>query len=117
MRYFVNIDLKKFNNAFVANIQGKTTAKKCVCIPIEDNELFVGEKTISASAVAYESDKFGHSHSIRMCVSAEKLATMTEEEKKQIPYIGHMKIYETNIQSVEVAADQVTTENDDDLPF
>ena len=36
------INLRGLNGAFITNIQGKTVAKRCVCIPIDDN--FIAEK-------------------------------------------------------------------------
>lgn len=36
------INLRGLNGAFITNIQGKTAAKRCVCIPIDDN--FIVEK-------------------------------------------------------------------------
>ncbi|MBO4382215.1 MAG: hypothetical protein IKV77_05140 [Alistipes sp.] len=36
------MNLRALNGAFITNIQGKTAAKRCICIPIEDN--FIVEK-------------------------------------------------------------------------
>ena len=36
------LNLRGLNGAFITNIQGKTAAKRCVCIPIDDN--FIVEK-------------------------------------------------------------------------
>ena len=119
MQYYANIELNKFKNAFVADIKGKTATKKCVCIPIEDNDLYCGDKTISASMVAYETDKFGHSHSLRQSVSAERFKTMADDEKKLIPYLGHMKtkVAEVLTSAAEVEPENIETSNGDDLPF
>lgn len=119
MRYFVNVELNKFKNSFVADIKGKTATKKCICIPIEDNDIYCGDKTITASMVAYESDRFGHSHSLRQSVSAERLEKMSDDERKAIPYLGHMKIMSAEVlnKSVPVDGADIQPEGGEDLPF
>jgi hypothetical protein len=41
------LNLRGLNGAFITNIQGKTAAKRCVCIPIDDN--FIVEKGYTTS--------------------------------------------------------------------
>jgi hypothetical protein len=43
-RYRLKINLHALKNAFVSTIKGKETTRRCVCIPIEDNHLFVGSE-------------------------------------------------------------------------
>lgn len=119
MEYYASINLKAFKNSFVADIKGKTTTKKCVCIPIEDNGFYCGEKTITASMVAYETDKFGHSHSLRQSVSAEMFNAMTEDERKAIPYVGHLKpkVADVLANATSVETENVQPADGEDLPF
>lgn len=42
--YSIKTDLLKLQGAFVTNIKGKTTTKRCLCIPIDGSGLFLGEK-------------------------------------------------------------------------
>lgn len=37
--YKIKIDLLKLNGAFVKDIQGKTTTKRCLCLPIDDGKI------------------------------------------------------------------------------
>lgn len=116
MRYGLNINLKALPNAFVCPIQGKTAVKNCLCIPLDSEGVFVGDKTISISATAYENTNFGHSHTLRLSVDSAKYESMTDEQRKAIPYIGHMKEFvgEAGIPDTDNVA---VPDNNDNLPF
>lgn len=95
------LNLLKFNKAFTMPIRGKETVKQCVCIPIEDNHLFVSaDENLKAKAIyadvninPYENGKsqYGDTHYLRLSVPKEIREKMTEEQKKAIPYLGNMK--------------------------
>lgn len=123
-------NLLKFHNAFVMNIKGKTSSKQCVCIPIEDNHLFVSaDENLKAKAVyadinanQYENGKsqYGDTHYLRLSVPKEVREKMTEEEKKAIPYLGNMKTSQLQqAQSAEVSSPDYAAPADDldHLPF
>lgn len=123
-------NLLKFNNAFVMTIKGKTGQKQCVCIPIEDNNLFVSaDDNLKAKAVyadiyanQYEPGKsqYGDTHYLRLSVPKEIRDKMTEEQRQAIPYLGNMKPSQyVAPQSSEVEAPTYSTpeEDLDDLPF
>lgn len=124
------INLLKFRNAFTMTIQGKTTSKHCVCIPIEDNHLFVSaDENLKAKAVyadinvnRYEEGKsqYGDTHYLRISVPKEIRERMTEDEKKAIPYLGNMKPSQIPVkQSQDVNSPLYAPIQDDldDLPF
>lgn len=79
--YQLKQNLLKFNNAFVMTIKGKSTQKQCVCIPIEDNHLYVSaDDNLKAKAVyadinanQYEDGKsqFGDTHYLRLNIPKE----------------------------------------------
>jgi hypothetical protein len=123
-------NLLKFNNAFVMNIKGKSSSKMCVCIPIEDNHLFVStDDNLKAKAVyadvnvnQYEEGKsqYGDTHYLRLSVPKEIREKMTEEEKKAIPYLGNMKpsqIQQKQSADIESPTYSVPEDDKDDLPF
>ena len=116
MRYGLNINLKAIPNAFVCPIQGKTATKNCLCIPLDSEGVFVGDKTISISATAYENTNFGHSHTLRLSIDSSKYESMTEEQRKAIPFIGHMKEFVGEAGTPDTNAVAVPAE-DVDLPF
>ena len=125
------LNLLKFNNAFTMPIKGKTSVKQCVCIPIDDNYLFVSAddsknaKAIYAdiNANQYEGGKsqYGDTHYLRLNVPKEVREKMTEEEKKAIPYLGNMKVSQIpQSQSAELPMTntyQVPEDDLDKLPF
>jgi hypothetical protein len=123
-------NLLKFNNAFVMNIKGKSSSKMCVCIPIEDNHLFVStDDNLKAKAVyadvnvnQYEEGKsqYGDTHYLRLSVPKEIREKMTDEEKKAIPYLGNMKpsqIQQKQSADIESPTYSVPEDDMDDLPF
>lgn len=123
-------NLLKFNNAFVMNIKGKSSSKMCVCIPIEDNHLFVSaDDNLKAKAVyadvnvnQYEEGKsqYGDTHYLRLSVPKEIREKMTEEEKKAIPYLGNMKpsqIQQKQSADIESPTYSVPEDDMDGLPF
>lgn len=128
--YQLKQNLLKFKAAFVMTIKGKTSQKQCVCIPIEDNYLFVSAddklkpKAVYAdiNANQYEDGKsqFGDTHYLRLNVPKDIREKMTEEEKKAIPYLGNMKPSQAPVkQSAEVETPTYTAPDEDldDLPF
>lgn len=119
MNYNGKIDLKKFKNSALIDIKGKTTTKRCICIPIEDNNLFVGEKGVYFDFILREisEDKrrqYGNTHIICPNIPKEKFEKMTEEEKKAQPILGQIKEYQAAQMQ---ATAEVTLEDDSDLPF
>lgn len=124
-------NLLKFKNAFTMPIEGKSSVKQCVCIPIEDNYLFVSvDGNLKAKAIyadinvtQYENGKsqYGDTHYLRLSVPKEVREKMTEEEKSAIPYLGNMKPSQPQVkQSADLPITNAYSAPDefkDDLPF
>lgn len=92
--FFLKLNLKKLRNVGVMNINGKSSSKKCIVIPVDDNPcIFVGDKGIYLSATATETSNspYGDSHMIRCFFSKEKYNAMTEEERRGFGILGNMK--------------------------
>jgi hypothetical protein len=112
----INLNLRALKNTLIVNVPGKTTTKKCLAIPIEDNELFVGEKGIYLNLTAWENDKLsdGKTHLVKQSFSKKMRDAMTDEERKNIPILGNTKPFESTSKDVKPEA---TITPDDDLPF
>lgn len=54
MNFTAKIDLLRIKGAIVRNLKGATTTKKCLIIPLDESDMFVGEKGIYLNLVANE---------------------------------------------------------------
>lgn len=124
--YGIRIDLKKFRNAGLATIAGRTGKKKCIVISVEpeDNpEIFVGEKCVYLSLVAFtkrETGKNGETHIIKGSIPKDVREAMSEEERRAQPIFGDMKPVERRSYVPGQPAPEVAAEpadDDDDLPW
>ena len=65
----IKINLKKFRNAALLTIPGRTAKKRCICIPVDDNpEIFVGEKGVYLDLTAIEMKEpgqYGDTHFLK----------------------------------------------------
>lgn len=108
--------------AFVANIQGKTAKKRCLCIPIDEAHLYEGEKGVylNLNMWATKDSKYGDSHYLTLNLPKEVRDAMTEEQKKSLPILGNVKVIELPPrqlqEAVEIPAPQ-SNDDLDDLPF
>ena len=113
--YSIKADLLKVNGAFVTNIQGKTTVKKCLCIPIEDSGFFLGKQGCYLNLTAFEmqTPKYSDTHCLKVAFDKEVYGRMTPEERQAQPIVGGM--HELVRQSAPVQAMPPTAA--EDLPF
>lgn len=95
-----------------ARIRGSKCAKVVACVNHDPN------------AIETKENKFNQSHFIRVSLPKEVYQQLTEEERKQVPIVGNMKVLERPaVQNQEVeAATVASVEPDDgmsidDLPF
>lgn len=108
--------------AFVANIQGKTAKKRCLCIPIEEAHLYEGDKGVYLSLNMWVSknSRYGDSHYLTLSIPKEVRDAMTDEEKKAIPILGNVKVMELPPKQLQEAVeipDPQSADDLDDLPF
>lgn len=116
----IKINLSKIPGAGVVNLTGKSGAvKKCVYIPIEDADLYVGEKGIYLNTTGLEikDQKFADTHCIKLSVSKEKYEAMTEQQRKDMPIIGGVQPFKGAEAVVTPDVVQVPEVEGDDLPF
>ena len=92
--YNIKLDLSKLCKTTTMDIQGKTGKVKCVVIPVEENGIFLSDKTgnIYLDFTAYErkEESFGRTHFIKQRVGGTKWKAMTEDERKNIPICGSL---------------------------
>lgn len=114
--YSIKADLLKLKGAFVTNLKGKTATKRCLCIPIDDSGLFLGEKGcyLNMVALAMREPKFGDSHCVKVSLDKAVMDAMTEEERNAVPILGGL--HELIAQTSQAAPAFIVTE-EEDLPF
>ena len=134
-----NINTGKMSNVGVMTIQGQTCAKRCLVIPLEENDIFakVEEKT-ARDGTKYidkkycigievyemrEADQYGNTHYVKLSTSKNFINTHTAEEvdARTHTYLGNLKpvaIPSSNQAStMEAPMANVVPGADDDLPF
>lgn len=120
--YGIRIDLLRLQNAFMRNLTGKTSTKRCIVIPVDDNpSMFLGEKGCYLNAVAYETAnrQFGDTHFLKPDMPKEVRDRMTEDERAALPILGNMRPVKPAQMPVtgNISADSTDGQADDDLPF
>ena len=127
--YTISTDLLKLQGAFISNLKGKATTKQCLCIPIDDAGLYLGQKGcyLDLAAFQLQNSQYGDTHCVKQSLSKQKRDAMTEEERKALPIIGNMRPIQSKTQNsvgntVGVADSTMPQQNfsvegDDDYPF
>ncbi|WP_195375364.1 hypothetical protein [Parabacteroides leei] len=89
-RVSINLNLFKLKNTGITELQGKSGAKKrCLIIPIDDNDLYTIDKGVYLNLIAFPNDKVeGQTHIVKQSFSKERREAMTEEEKNTLPILG-----------------------------
>lgn len=120
--YSIKTDLLKLQGAFVTNIKGKATTKRCLCIPIDESGLFLGEKGcyLNMTAIEMQNPRYLDTHCIKVCHDREVYERMTDEERAAQPIIGGLHVLAKKPQA---AVDLTANNNpymvgaEEDLPF
>lgn len=118
-----NVNLLALEMAGVATIKGK----RCVVIPIQENDIYIGvdENSVAKSACLglsiferKEIGKYGDTHNVKQSFSKEYREVTPKESLEKKPYLGNMRplIFETKNGASSVIAPVQETEKDD-LPF
>lgn len=118
----IKIDCLKIKGAFLRNLQGKTSTKRCLIIPVDECDgMFLGEKGcyLNLTAIEMQEPKYSDTHCIKPDIPREQREAMTEEEQRNIPILGGMHAIERKQQSMNVGTTigQEAFADDDDLPF
>jgi hypothetical protein len=117
MNYSIKHDLLKLQGAFVTNIQGVTATKRCICIPIDESGLVLGQKGVYLNSIAIEMQdpKYTDTHCIKLDLPKEQREAMTEEQQRALPIIGGLHAIERKVESMAVTG--TVTPNYGDCPF
>jgi hypothetical protein len=129
----IKIDLTAFAGVGTINLTGKSgQLKKCLVIPIEENQLYEGDKGIYADFIAWEmreKKENGATHLIKQSLPKEVREAMSDVEKRALPIFGDLRdamtekkgldTYSMPVSTPEQAAPVYATapEPVDDLPF
>lgn len=118
----IKIDCLKLKGAFMKNLQGKTSTKRCLIIPVDECDgMFVGEKGcyLNLTAIEMQEPKYSDTHCIKADLPKEQRDAMSEEEIKAIPILGGMHAIERKQPTMTVSGtiDSSAFADDDDLPF
>lgn len=121
-----SIDLLKLEKAGIATIKNK----KCVVIPIEENDLYVSmDENLKAKAVYLgininerrEPSQYGKTHYCKQSLSKQyRDVHKAEAEAKAKTYLGDFKPYlfeGSGNAAATVDAPTLQTDGEDDLPF
>ena len=128
----MKLDLSKLKNACVKELKGKSGEIKCLIIPIDENSLYVSEKTgsiyLDCECKEVQNPKYDQTHYIKRRYTKEQYYQMDAEDRKNIPIIGNlspMKEWNNNNnnngngyqQSQPRVQPSQTSSNSNDLPF
>ncbi len=92
--FSIKIDMLKLNGAFMRNMTGRTATKRCLIIPVDDNDnIYLGEKGCYLNLTAYEvsNPQYGDTHCVKPDFPREVRERMTDEQRQSIPIIGNMR--------------------------
>lgn len=134
-----NANMAKLVNAGIMTIQGATCAKKCLVVPLEENDFFIKveektardgsryvDKKYCLGVEVYqlrEPDQYGNTHYIKLSTSKQFINSHTAEEveARNHIYLGNLKpvTIPSSNQASTVDAPPATAvpQEDDDLPF
>lgn len=118
--YNLRIALTKLKGAKVMEIEGRTCKKLCVVIPIDNEEGTVVDSyegridglpttrplddvQLNLTAFEFKEKRYGQTHGIKAAFSKERLKRMSEEDLRNMPFVGNLKPW-------------VTSSIDEDLP-
>lgn len=115
----IRLNLLRLASSGLVNLTGKNgIEKKCLVIPVEDANLFVGKEGIYLDLTAFElhEKRFEQTHLVKQSINKEVYSSMTDEQKNAMPIIGGIKEFER--QEVQASNDySVPPDQPDDLPF
>lgn len=106
--YNLKIALDKLKGAKVMDIEGKTSTRRCIVIPIDNEEGTVvdayeskidGLPTMKAldnvqlhlTAFEFKEKRYGQTHGLKASFSRKRMEKMREDELRNMPFIGNMK--------------------------
>lgn len=92
--FILKINLKKFRNAFEQTIRFGNVEKRCLCIPLQDNDMEEKGNGIYYTALCYyaEHGDFTGKHYIKQYIKSDDFDMMPEEFKSRYEIIGQLTV-------------------------
>lgn len=123
--YGINLNLLKLKNTAVIDMKSQKTGitKKCIIIPITDNDLYQSDKGVYLGLNAYEANGLndGKTHLLKQNHSKDVREKMSEDERINMPILGDAKPIVTRSEPANVNSEEYTQAKEalaaDDLPF
>lgn len=122
--FSIKTDLLKVKGAFLTNLKGKTSTKRCLVIPIDESGMYLGEKGcyLNLTAIEMREARYGDTHCVKVLLPKEQYEKMSEEERNSTAVLGGMHAIKSQAAQMpvrgELDSSTVTVvENEDDLPF
>ena len=120
----IKVNLTKIAGAHFITLPGKKGPTKCIVMPVEDCNLFVGEKGVylDLTAYQYKEQKFTDSHFIKPNLPKEVFDAMTKEQQDAIDICGRVKPIQPKQMATAESNEFIPTvaeggEGGSDLPF
>lgn len=118
--YSIKADLMKLQGAFVTEIKGKASTKKCLCIPIDESGLFLGKQGcyLNLTAIEMQNPRFDDSHCLKVQYDKAVYDLMTEEQRRNQPIVGGLhEIMRRAAPAVDLSQNPQFVATQEDLPF
>lgn len=121
--YGIKIDLLKLKGAFMRNLKGSNTTKRCIIIPVDDCDgMFLGEKGcyLSMTAIEMREPKYNDTHCIKVDIPKGQREAMSEEERNAVPILGGLHAIEGQQATMQVngtLGEEAFEPSEDGLPF
>jgi CRISPR/Cas system CMR subunit Cmr4 (Cas7 group RAMP superfamily) len=118
----IKLTLTQFKHAVRKMKNAAGIEVDCLIIPIEQNKLYKGEKGVYLDMIAFEvKEKKNDSkdtHILKQSFSKDDRAKMTEDQLKELPILGNLRIWEPQEQNtIELEPVTASPEEPNDLPF
>lgn len=113
----VSVNLLKLKAA-ILGVKGRERVKKCVVIPMEDNDLFSkvsddGSVSVYLNLTCWanrETSQYGDTHKVKQSHSKEWNESHTPEQRKEEPILGNARpVIEKTIENVNVPQANIET--------
>jgi len=105
----------------VVKMKGVSGMLDCLVLPIDQNNLFRGEKGIYLDLIAFElavkKEGSKDTHLIKQSLSKDKRESMTEEALKSMPILGNHSVWSDGGYEAEPVTNPNPISEVDDLPF
>lgn len=108
--YNLNINLQQLPGAAMVKCSVDGVQKTGVFLPVDENEIYVGQKGWYLKLNMYEMNADWGSHSLRLSKSSPAFKALTQDEKKiAAPYCGNARVMPDFSQAVATAEATVVT--------